>query len=443
MTTRALEVSATLPAAFGEAALAALAAADPDWLKQMRAEALARAEATAFPTLNDEAWRRTNPSRFRLDSFRLPKAGVSASPQGAIGAVAAANLPELREALLVTVDGLVAHHDASAKLSEAGVIFGDFASAARTHGEAMKKDLFHGAAMETLDRWSALNAAFATSGAYIRIPKNTVVEQPLVVLHHQQGAGRAAFLHTVLHVEAGASVTVLEVTSGTDDAAGLVHSAVDVIAEAGSNVHYLRMQELGVKSLHLSRERLYAHRDAQVNWSWGALGSAMAKSDMEANLLGEGIHAMISGFYHGEGTQHLDHHTFQNHEKGNTVSDLLYKGSLLGRARSVYMGLIKIHKDAQRSDAYQANRNLLLSSTARTDSIPSLEIEANDVRCTHGATMGQIDEEQLFYLRARGITRAEAVRLIVEGFYEPVFDRIGSETLRSYARARLERRVKV
>ncbi len=443
MATPTLEKTTALPASFGAEALGAVAASDPDWLKQLRAEALVRAEATAFPTLNDEAWRRTNPSRFRLDPFTLPRPGASATPQAAMAAVAAAGLPELREALLVTVDGALAHHDAQAGLAEAGVIFTDFATAARSHGEALRKDLFHGASMDTLDRWSALNAAFTTSGAYIRVPKNIVVEQPLVVLHHLQGTDCAAFLHTVIHVEAGASVTVLEVTSGTDQATGLVHSAVDVIAGAGSNVRYLRMQELGVKTLHLSRERLYAHRDSQVDWSWGALGSAMAKSDMEANLLGEGIHAMISGFYHGEGTQHLDHHTFQNHEKGNTISDLLYKGSLTGRARSVYMGLIKIHKEAQRSDAYQANRNLLLSSTARTDSIPSLEIEANDVRCTHGATMGQIDEEQLFYLRARGITRAEAVRLIVEGFYEPVFDRIGSETLRSHARTRLERRVKV
>jgi Fe-S cluster assembly protein SufD len=162
---------------------------------------------------------------------------------------------------------------------------------------------------------------------------------------------------------------------------------------------------------------------------------------MSAHLLGAGASAMLSGFYHGSAARHVDHHTFQDHVQGHTTSDLLYKGVARDRFRSVYMGLIKIHKDAQRSDAYQANRNLILSAAARTDSIPSLEIEANDVRCTHGATMGQLDEEQLFYMESRGLRREEAARLIVEGFYEPVFDRIGSEALRQVARARLHARL--
>jgi Fe-S cluster assembly protein SufD len=152
---------------------------------------------------------------------------------------------------------------------------------------------------------------------------------------------------------------------------------------------------------------------------------------MELHLEGEGAEGKFSGCYFGNESQHFDFHTFQNHVVGNTTSDLLFKGALRGRARTIYQGLIRVHKNAQRSDAYQANRNLILSDKARADSIPSLEIEANDVRCTHGATVGQVDDEQLFYLMARGLAKPDAERLIISGFFEPVLERIPSPTLRA------------
>src|SRR5262249_36305395 len=143
-----------------------------------------------------------------------------------------------------------------------------------------------------------------------------------------------------------------EVLQDAGAGAGLVHAAVDARVEAGARLNYLRIQELGARTVGLSGERLRAHKDAACDWSWGALGSAVVKSDMAAHLEGEGAHVVLSGFYHANGGQHLAHHTFQDHRKGHSISDLLYKGTLSDRARSVYMGLIKIHKDAQRSDAY-------------------------------------------------------------------------------------------
>ena len=437
------EVSTALPEAFSEKALLQIssAARDPEWLKELRLAGLSRAQEVAPPSRDMEAWRRTDPTRFRLEGLSAATPAAPASAEQVAGFIHEAEVGEVRGGLLVTVDGVPALREAARELSVPGLVFTDFVSGLREHDGRFRAQLFAGQAVDTLDRWSSLNAAFATGGACVRVPRGAQLELPLWLLHRLEAPSKGLFLHTLICAEEGASVTVVEVLDGSDAAGGLVHASVDVVAEPGAQVHYLRMQEVGRDTLFLSRERLAAHRDAQVDWSWGALGARMAKSEMEAHLLGEGARAMISGFYHGGGTQHLDHHTFQNHLKGNTTSDLLYKGALEERARSVYMGVIKIHQDAQRSDAYQANRNLILSNAARSDSIPSLEIEANDVRCTHGATMGQVDEEQLFYLLSRGLSRADATRLIVEGFYEPVFDRIASQTVREFSRARLQKRL--
>jgi Fe-S cluster assembly protein SufD len=181
-------------------------------------------------------------------------------------------------------------------------------------------------------------------------------------------------------------------------------------------------------------------RDARFHWTFAGLGSKLSKVDMEMHLDGEGSEAKFSGCYFGNEAQHFDFHSFQNHRMGHSLSDLLFKGALRGRARMVYQGLIKVHKDAQRSDAYQANRNLILSNKARADSIPSLEIEANDVRCTHGATVGQVDEDQLFYLMARGLPRREAEQLLIRGFFEPVLERIPTESLRALVTEAVERK---
>ncbi|MBI5838021.1 MAG: Fe-S cluster assembly protein SufD [Candidatus Eisenbacteria bacterium] len=430
-----------LPATFGEEALRALpsAAKEPAWLSARRREALERAAERAFPMRDDPQWRRTDPARFRLD-------GLTPAPAAGPGSGEALNallrdLPQAegRGGLVATVDGVVVREDVSPEVAAAGTVLAGFDSAARGHGDMLQAGL--PPATARADRWSHLNAAFVTGGALVRVPRGATVEAPLWVLHRVDAPGRAAFLHTVIHVEAGASVTVVELLHGDDAAASLAHQELDVRVEAGGRLRYLRIQELGAATAFLSSERLLLERDASAEWGWGALGAAVARSEMTASLRGEGSHAVLAGFYHGAGTRHLDHRTFQDHVKGHTTSDLLYKGALEQRGSSVYTGLIKVHKDAQRSDAYQANRNLLLADTARADSIPSLEIEANDVRCTHGATVGQLDEEQLFYLRSRGIRRSEAARLIVEGFYEPVFDRLGAESLRDLARARLTGRL--
>ncbi|MCZ7554017.1 MAG: SufD family Fe-S cluster assembly protein [Anaerolineales bacterium] len=171
-------------------------------------------------------------------------------------------------------------------------------------------------------------------------------------------------------------------------------------------------------------------REAQLDWIFGAIGSHLTKNFSEIDLIGQGATGRMSGFYFTDGVQHLDHDTQQNHLAPNTTSDLLFKGALREKSRSVWQGMIYVAPGAQHADGYQANRNLILSREARADSIPGLEILADDVRCTHGATVGKIDADQVFYCRSRGIEYEEAERLIVEGFFEPIMQRIPFEGVR-------------
>jgi Fe-S cluster assembly protein SufD len=267
------------------------------------------------------------------------------------------------------------------------------------------------------------------------------VPRPIELLFSRQSPDLGTFPHVIVSVGAGAEATVIEeYFSPGEPGVGVHVGATEVTVGSGASLHLATFQRWGGNVYHFGTERVRVARDARFHWTFAALGGKLTKMDLEMHLDGEGSEAKFSGCYFGNETQHFDFHTFQNHAVGHSTSDLLFKGALRDRARMVYQGLIKVHKDAQRSDAYQANRNLLLSEKARADSIPSLEIEANDVRCTHGATVGQVDEEQIFYLRSRGLPRREAERMLIGGFFEPVLERVPAESLRAAVTAAVERK---
>jgi Fe-S cluster assembly protein SufD len=210
---------------------------------------------------------------------------------------------------------------------------------------------------------------------------------------------------------------------------------VEIHVGAGANLRFVELQSWGEHVWNFSHERSRVERDGNLDWVFVAVGSRLTKNFSDLDLVGQGSTGRMSGFYFTDGTQHLDHDTQQNHMAPNTTSDLLFKGALKERSRSVWQGMIYVAPGAQKTDGYQANRNLVLSSQARADSIPGLEIMADDVRCTHGATVGKIDPDEVFYLRSRGIPFEEAQRVIVEGFFDPIVQRIPFEGVR----VRLER----
>jgi Fe-S cluster assembly protein SufD len=210
-----------------------------------------------------------------------------------------------------------------------------------------------------------------------------------------------------------------------------MHSGiVEIHVGAGANLRFVELQSWGKNVWNFSHERARVARDGNLDWVFVANGSHLTKSFYDLDLIGEGATGRMSGFYFTNGDQHLDHDTQQNHLAANTTSDLLFKGALLEKSRSVWQGMIYVAPGAQKTDGYQANRNLVLSRAARADSIPGLEIMADDVRCTHGATVGKIDPEEIFYLQSRGISIEDAERLIVEGFFEPIVQRIPFEGVR-------------
>ncbi|HSB00183.1 MAG TPA: Fe-S cluster assembly protein SufD, partial [Anaerolineales bacterium] len=276
-------------------------------------------------------------------------------------------------------------------------------------------------------------AAMANTGVLLYVPRGVQLEQPLHSLLWGPGVGIAYFSHILVWVESGAVLTYVHESASPSEPTGqTLHAGnVEIHVGDGANLRFVELQSWGEHVWNFTHERARVDRDASLDWIFGAIGSKLTKNFSDLDLIGEGSTGRMSGFYFTDGTQHLDHDTQQNHLAPHTTSDLLFKGALRDRSRSVWQGMIYVAPGAQKTDGYQANRNLILSKHARADSIPGLEILADDVRCTHGATVGKIDPEQIFYLLSRGIPYHEAERLIVEGFFDPIMQRIPFEGVRT------------
>jgi Fe-S cluster assembly protein SufD len=273
------------------------------------------------------------------------------------------------------------------------------------------------------------------------VPKNVVIDQPLHSLYWASGGDKAFFNHLVIWLEDGAGATFVHESASpkSDRAFQLMHDGiVEIYVGRNAHLNFVELQSWGDNVWSFTKERAWVMQDGNLDWIFGAMGSHLTKNFSDINLKAPGAIGRMSGFYFTDGIQHLDHDTQQNHFAENTTSDLLYKGALMDQSRSVWQGMIYVKPGADGTDGYQANRNLILSKDARADSIPGLEILANDVRCTHGATVGKIDETELFYLLSRGIPRKEAEELIVMGFFTPIMERIPFPGVKS----RFERAIK-
>jgi Fe-S cluster assembly protein SufD len=257
----------------------------------------------------------------------------------------------------------------------------------------------------------------------VHVPAGVVVEDPILILHWCEGDGRASFPHTLVSLGENAQATVLD-RYGSPNTDHFVDAVTELLLDDNAHLRYLSVQEHGPRTWHLGYQRAQVGRDASVHTSAVALGGDYARLRSEARLDGQGGESDQLAVYFGDGTQMLDFRTLQDHNAPHTRSDLLFKGAVEDEARSVYSGLVRLRKPAQRANAFQTNRNLVLTEGARAESIPNLEIEANDVRCSHASTVGPIDEDQLYYLESRGIEPEEAERLIVLGFFDDVFARL-------------------
>jgi Fe-S cluster assembly protein SufD len=405
-------------------------AKEATFLRQYRQQAWKQFEKLGLPTTNEEAWRRTDIRQLRTESFALP-----AKKKGA------KKLPAVPKRLLKPLVGkghggqIVFSPDGvsvelSKTIAKQGVVFTDLATAAKKHPELLKKVLGKVVKPEE-GKFAAMAAALGSRGVLLYVPKGVHVEEPLHSVLWGPGTGLAYFSHLLVWVEDGASVTYVHEAASPNEKEQTLHAGiVELHVGASANLRFVELQSWGEHVWNFSHERARVQREGNLDWIFGALGSRLTKNFSEINLEGEGSLGRMSGFYFTDGVQHLDHDTQQNHFAPHTTSDLLFKGALEDTSRSVWQGMIHVAPNAQRTDGYQANRNLVLSKKARADSIPGLEIQADDVRCTHGATVGKIDDTEFFYLRSRGIAPNDARRLIVEGFFDPIMQRIPFEGVR-------------
>ncbi len=409
-------------------------------LKEYREQAWELFERLPMPSLEDEAWRRTDLRPMPAETFRLPHLeaylDLAPVPEELLRPLVA----ERHAAQIVLLPGGV-RVEADESLSEQGVIFTDLQTAEARYPELVRRIAGRVVRPEE-GKFAAMAAALAQSGILLYVPKGVRLEQPLHSVLWGPGNGLAYFSHILVLVDEGAEVTyVHESASPTENVDSLHAGLVEIILEQNAHLRFVELQSWGQHVWNFSHERVRVGRDATVDWIFGAVGSRLTKNFSELDLVGEGATGRMSGFYFTNDHQHLDHDTQQNHLAPHTTSDLLFKGALKGKSRSVWQGMIYVAPGAQKTDGYQANRNLVLSDQARADSIPGLEICADDVRCTHGATVGKLEEEPLFYLRSRGIPRPEAEKLLVEGFFDPIMQRIPFEGVRERFQKAIEEKL--
>ncbi|HEX9924766.1 MAG TPA: Fe-S cluster assembly protein SufD [Anaerolineae bacterium] len=412
---------------------------EPAWLSDKRKTAWLVFEETPMPTSADEDWRRTDLRKVKWQKFQL--AGLASFAPAAGRVAKLADLPEsVRDAVgenhgaagrLVIANGRVIYHELDPALAAKGVIFTDLSTAVTEHPDLVQKYLGTEAVPPSNSKFAALNSALWQGGVVLYLPKNIEVEEPFQAAFVVEGEGSTIFPRVLLVGDTYSGATYIEENISLGEHGQALNAGVtEIYAGDGAQLRHVDVQRWGEDVYNFNVKRSVGQNDSMVIWETGQLGGRLTKSYYDSLLPGNGSMMEFNGIYFMRGKQHLDVDTLMNHIGFATSGDLLLHGALKDHGRSVFTGLIKIEPSGQQTNSYLKNENLLLDRTARSDSIPSLEIDANDVRASHGATIGKIDEEYIFYLMSRGIPRKTAVRMVVEGFFYKVFDRMHNERVR-------------
>lgn len=409
---------------------------EPSWLRKRRLEAWECFESIPMPNRQGEEWRRTDISKLKLDRL------TSSAP--AAGKPVPSPL-----ALNGDASGLLTHQNSetiSRFLPDGpetdGIIFTDLDTAVREHPELVERYLMTEAVTPEMSKFTALNGALWSGGTLVYIPRDREVTLPLRALYTLTTPGTALCTHTLVVLEAGARATFIEEYASDPMAQQSLNAGVvEIFLRQGAHLTFVTLQDWMGDVYDLSTQRAMLDRDSKLDSLVIGVGNGVTKANIETALRGAGASTQMLGVLWGYGKQHTDYHTVQDHIAPHTASDLLYKGALRDEARSVFTGRIRVAKGANGTDAYQANRNILLSAQASSFPSPNLEIEANDVRCTHGASVGKVDQDQLFYLMSRGLPRDLATRMVVEGFFSDVLQREPVASIRENLRALISRKM--
>ena len=399
---------------------------EPEWMRTIRRKAQDRFADMEWPTTSDEEWRRTDISMYDFDAYSY-ESEIGPPPE-------TVDVPEGYAGVL-HFDGVRATRAAlDPALAEKGVVFTSLshllAEENENHAETRRSFFDH---LERIMEHSATtgdNRMYAwhytlwNFGAVLYVPRNVVVEKPLLVEFHQSGADMVRFPHVAVVVEEGADAKVIEWITGDAEGETVVNEGFDGYVGPGAHLGYFAVHNLNIDSSTFSNGTIRVDRDASLHHFVTLFGGLLSKTRFDANLIGQGADVVLDGLYFGHEDQHMDLRTVQNHKAPHANSRTFYKGAVQGEARSIYQGMIGVDHGAVQTDAYLTNNNLILNDGARADSIPGLQINTDDVKCSHGSTTGKIDADQLFYLRSRGFSMMEARSMLVQGFFDELITRV-------------------
>ena len=432
---------------------------EPKWMRERRLEAFDVYESLLMPhTSDDDEWRRKvdmrtqdywrrtkrNMRGFNVDDYKPVAFSASDASETRTSSGITKTQAESKEAssgVIAMVDGFPVESFLSKETERKGVYFADLNTALKERPDVVRSYFMtKGVTSETQlrsgniplrNKFDALHGAFWQGGYLLHVPKEVVVEIPLRAFISLSESRYADLSHTIVVADADSKVTILEEQVSTDgETAGFHCGAVEIFAGQNANVTYVQVQRWNQQVWNFSTQRAIAGRDSQLCWVTGTLGSRLSKLNQTSALEGAGSNVQMLGLTFTHSRQHIDVSTAQEHIAPHTSSDLLYRTVLRDRSQTAWSGNIYVYPEGQHTDAYQKNDNLVLSDRAHADTLPGLEIQAHEVRCTHGATAGPIDKEQVFYLMSRGLSRSQAEKMIVDGFFEPVMDRIPLESVR-------------
>ena len=377
-----------------------------------RDEALARYDELPVPDTSMEPWRFTDLTGFDPDTFSDSRAAATGrGPDVTLLDIAVAGVARVTEAGI------------QIEKVPAGVTFEPLTREADRLGTLVGAD----------DKFTAHNAARWQHGLLVRVPKGVELDAPLYVRVTNTVEGGTLFWRLLVVAEEGARFSLIEeYVSASPELVGYSNAVAEVFVDQGAKFEYVSIQSLSKETWHFATHHATVGRDAELDWVAGGFGSKKGKIRIQNDLAGVGATSRVTGAYFSDGQQHLDYDTFQEHIAPNTTSDFAFKGALRDEATAVWRGMIRVEEDAQKTNAYQENRNLMLSDDAHADSIPGLEILANDVRCTHAATVSRVDSELLFFLMARGFERREAEQMLVTAFYADALNRIENLAIREH-----------
>lgn len=402
-----------------------------DKLSLIREAAMGQFQARGFPTTRQENWKYTDVKPIARSAFGIAEEKPAAGYEKQLEL---ARLSGLESHELVFINGrFSAEHSRLQDLPQ-GVVLEDMSSALNNHSKLVDSIMSNTTLNEQSNPFNILNTAFIHDGVLIHVPDDCSIDKPinLIYLSGYSDNEFSAHPRNLIFLGNGASLTVIENYVGAKDSQYFINTVTDAVLASNAALTHYKLQQESVESYHIGNFNIYQDRDSQVNSHSISLGGSLVRNDIKVQLDAEGAGVLLNGLYMANGKQHIDNHTLINHLQPHTNSEEHYRGVLNDRGRGVFNGKVVVHKDAQKTDAAQSNANLLLSDQAEIDTKPELEIYADDVKCSHGSTVGQLDKDMMFYLRSRAIDETTAKSILTFAFAEEVIKRIEIEQIRHY-----------